>query len=76
MDLQWMVITESLGVDEANRWRRARIEQMLGLAQAAGGPEPNPDACGTGIREWLVRSVTALVGRGVRRTALQAAAHA
>ena len=73
MDVQWMVIRESLGVEAADRWRRAQIEQVLGVSPTAERLEPNPDARGSGISVWLMRAVTALGGRFPGRSSLQAA---
>jgi hypothetical protein len=73
MDIQWMVITESLGVGEANRWRQARIGQMLDESSTAEGPIPNPVTHGSGIGVWLMRALAGLVGCRPRRSALQAA---
>jgi hypothetical protein len=72
MDIQWMVITESLGVEEAARWRRTQIEQVLGMSPAADGLEPDPGAGASGFGAWLARAVTTIVGRRPRRSALQA----
>ena len=73
MDVQWMVIRESLGVEAADRWRRTQIEQVLGVSPTAEGPERNSDARGHGIGVWLMRAVTALGGRFPGRSALKAA---
>src|SRR5690242_8389284 len=38
IDIEWMVIKESLGVEEAARWRRARVEEMLGMTSNPEAP--------------------------------------
>jgi hypothetical protein len=73
MDIQWMVITESLGVEEANRWQRARIEQMMGVLLTAEGSLSDSEMHSSGIGDWLREALAALVGRRPRRSALRAA---
>jgi hypothetical protein len=68
-----MVIRESLGVEAADRWRRAHIEQALYISPTAEEEELNRVGRGSGIGVWLMRVVTALTSRFPRRSTLQAA---
>jgi hypothetical protein len=73
MDIQWMVITESLGVEEANRWQRARIEQMMGVSSTVDGSLSDSETHSSGIGVWLRGALAALAGRRPHRSAFRAA---
>jgi len=70
MDIEWMVIRESLGLEEAKRRRRAKVDQMLGVTEKS---EPDPDGRTSVIGSWLARALTTLVGRRPRRSTIQVA---
>ena len=62
MDVEWMVIKESLGVEEAARRRRAQVEEMLGMTLKPEAPEPARDGRSFAIGSWLARAWTSVVG--------------
>jgi len=66
MDIEWMVIKESLGVEEAARRRRAQVEQMLGMTWSTETPEPARERRGSAIGSWLTRAWTTVLGCRLR----------
>ena len=52
MDIEWIVIKESLGLEEAKRRRRAKVDQMLGVTEKS---ETGPDGRTFVIGSWLAR---------------------
>jgi len=61
MDIEWMVIKESLGVEEAARWRRARVDEMLGMSSKPEAPEPVQDGRSFAIGSWLAQAWTTVL---------------
>jgi hypothetical protein len=72
IDIEWMVIKESLGVEEAARWRRARVEEMLGMTSNPEAPKPTLDGRSFAIGSWLTRAWTTVVGCRLPQVACQA----
>jgi hypothetical protein len=62
MDIEWMVIKESLGVEEATRRRRAQVEEMLGMTSKPEAPEPVRNGRSFAIGSWLARAWSTVVG--------------
>ena len=73
MDIEWMVIKESLGLEEAARRRRAKVEQMLGMDATPEMPGPDPDGRTSVIGSWLTRAIATFPGRRSRRSTIQVA---
>ncbi|HEX3302171.1 MAG TPA: hypothetical protein VHR64_04765 [Thermomicrobiales bacterium] len=76
IDIEWMVIKESLGVEEAARWRRARVEEMLGMTSNPEAPKPTRDGRAFAIGSWLTRAWTTVVGCRLRWSTPQVACQA